>query len=161
ALSELTWPVDDAPTERERLRALARLAAGASGEAVALAEANGWSRPLERARRAFERRTRLRNPRVLAELDGRPTFRAPQLARFADCSSAWLFDRVVDPKTIDAEPDALLRGKVAHQALYAFYCGLPKELGEERVTAANLDAALGFLSRCLDQALAGGVRLDL
>jgi ATP-dependent helicase/DNAse subunit B len=161
ALSELTWPVDVAPTERERLRALARLAADAHDEAVALAAANGWARALGRARRAFDRQTRLRNPVVLAELDGRRTFGATELERFADCSSAWLFERVVDPKTIDAEPDALLRGKVAHQALYAFYGGLPKELGEERVTAGNLEAALGFLGRCLDEALAGGVRLDL
>jgi hypothetical protein len=49
--------------------------------------------------------------------------RATELERFADCSSAWLFERVVDPKTIDAEADAMLRGKVAHQTLYAFYSG--------------------------------------
>ncbi len=161
ALSEATWPLDEAPTERERLRALARLNADAPDDASALAEANGWTRPLGRARRAFERATRLRNPVVLAELGSRRTFGATELERFADCSSAWLFDRVVEPKKIDAEVDPLLRGKVAHQALYAFYNGLPKELGEDRVTPANLDASLDFLGRCLDEALRGGVRLDL
>src|SRR5262249_13771239 len=99
-LSESTWAVDAAPTERERLRALARLAADRPDEAVALGDANGWSRPLARARRAFDRPTRLRNPAVLAELDARRMFGATELERFADCSSAWLFERVVDPKTI-------------------------------------------------------------
>jgi RecB family exonuclease len=88
-------------------------------------------------------------------------FGATELERFGDCSSAWLFERVVDPKTIDAEADALVRGKVAHQALYTFYGGLPKELGSDRVTPENLEAALPFLERCLDEALRGGVRLEL
>jgi ATP-dependent helicase/DNAse subunit B len=162
ALSALSWPIDDAPTERERLRALARLAGeGPADDAEALADANGWTRRLRRARSAFQRRTRLRNPALIAELASRHVFSATELERFADCSSAWLFERVVDPKSIDAEADALLRGKVAHQALYAFYTGLPKELGAERVTDANVDAALDFLERCLDDALRGGVRLEL
>lgn len=162
-LSELTWQIDDAPTERERLRALARLAGdpGGAASATALADANGWGRPLSRARAAFERETRLRNPALLAEFGARRVFAATELERFADCSSAWLFERVIDPKTIDAESDALLRGKVAHQTLFAFYSGLPKELGADRVTEQTLDAALRFLDRCLSEALRGGVRLDL
>jgi ATP-dependent helicase/nuclease subunit B len=162
ALAELTWPIDEAPSERERLRALARLAADADPAAAeGLADANGWTRRLQRAQRAFRRRTRLRNQTLLAELGTRRMFSATELERFADCSSAWLFERVVDPKTIDAEPDALLRGKVAHQTLYAFYTGLPKALGADRVTDANLDAALAFLEHCLDESFRGGVRLEL
>jgi ATP-dependent helicase/DNAse subunit B len=163
ALSQLTWPLETAPTERERVRSLVRLASEPEQAdlAVALAEANDWARRLARARRAFDRDARLRNPAVLAVLGERTMFAATELERFVDCSSAWLFERVVDPKTIDAEADALVRGKVAHQALYAFYGGLPKELGSDRVTAANLDAALLFLERCLDDALRSGVRLEL
>ena len=162
-LSQLTWPLEAAPTERERLRALARLASGGDelDLALALAEANDWSRRLERARRAFDRVPRLRHPAVLAMLGERAMFGVTELERFVDCSSAWLFERVVDPKTIDAEADALVRGKIAHQALYTFYGGLPKELGSDRVTAGNLDAALPFLERCLDDALRSGVRLEL
>jgi len=163
SLSEVTWPIDRAPTDRERIRALARLAVGADtlDAALALADANDWGRRLQRARRAFERETRLRNPALLAEFGARTTFAATELERFVDCSSAWLFERIVDPKTIDAEPDAMLRGKVAHQTLYSFYSGLPKELGADRVTAGNLQSALLFLRRCLEDALRGGVRLDL
>jgi ATP-dependent helicase/nuclease subunit B len=161
ALSQLTWPLDAAPSERERLRALVQLAVAERDAATALAESNGWERRLGRARRAFDRETRLRNPAVLAFFAGKSTFAATELERFADCSSAWLFERVVDPKSIDAEADAMLRGKVAHQTLYAFYSGLPKELGVDRVTETNVDAAVSFLRRCLDDALRGGVRLEL
>jgi ATP-dependent helicase/DNAse subunit B len=162
-LSQLTWPLESAPTERERLRALARLGADPAQEdlADALAAANDWSRRLDRARRAFDRDVRLRNPAVLATLADRSMFGVTELERFVDCSSAWLVERVVDPKTIDAEADALVRGKVAHQALYAFYSGLPKEVGADRVGDDNLEPALAFLERCLDDALRGGVRLEL
>jgi ATP-dependent helicase/nuclease subunit B len=162
-LSQLTWPLDSAANERERMRALARLAADPDQAdlAFALADANGWTRRLERAHRAFDRNARLRNPAVLAWLGERTMFGATELERFVDCSSAWLLERIVDPKTIDAQADALVRGKVAHQALYAFYSGLPKELGCERIDGGNLEAALVFLERCLDEALRGGVRLEL
>ncbi len=163
ALSQLTWPLDTAPTERERLRALARIASDRPERdaARALADANGWSRRLDRALGAFQRKTALRNPAVVAQFANQTTFAATALERFVDCSSAWLVERVVDPKTIDAEADALLRGKVAHQALYTFYSRLPKELGSDRVTHGNLESALLFLVTCLDDALRGGVRIDL
>ena len=58
ALSALTWPLETAPTERERLRALALLAADPDDrdEAEALARANGWERRLDRALSAFDAR---------------------------------------------------------------------------------------------------------
>jgi hypothetical protein len=160
-LSSLTWGLEAAPSERERLRALARLAVDDAGEAAALAEANGWSRRLERARAAFDRPTALTSPAVLSWMSERSVFAATELERFADCSSAWLMDRIVDPKTIDAEPDPLLRGQVVHTTLSRFYSMLPKEVGADLVTPENLEAALGLVRRCLDDALESGVRLDL
>jgi ATP-dependent helicase/nuclease subunit B len=161
ALSELTWPLEQAPSERERLRALAQLAAekDAAETADALARANGWERRLERARAAFGRPTRLRHPAVLAELAARTSFNVTELERFADCSSAWLIDRVIDPRSIDAEVDPKLRGMVAHTALFRFYSRLPKELGAEQVSEERLDDALRILRICLDEAVAG-VRMD-
>ena len=148
ALSELTWPIEAAPTERERLRALARLSADPDATRARARARRGErldAAGSARARRAFEPRDRaLRNPAVLEQLGGRTVFGATELERFVDCSSAWLFERVVDPKTIDAEADALLRGKIAHQALYAFYSGLPKELGADRVTPETLEPALAL-----------------
>ena len=52
-LSELAWPIDAAPTERERLRALSLLAVDDPAGAGALASANGWTRRFERARRVL------------------------------------------------------------------------------------------------------------
>ena len=56
-------------------------------------------------------------------------FSATELERFADCSSAWLVERVIDPKTIDAEPDPMLRGQVVHTTLNRFYAALPQGAG--------------------------------
>ena len=162
ALSELTWSLDGAPTERERLRAVAGLCADESrrNDADGVARANGWERKLDRARRAFTRQTRLTHPLVLAELGGRSVFNVTELERFADCSSAWFFDRVIDPKTIDQEVDARLKGSVAHSALFRFFKGLPKELGVERVMPEKVEDAVRFMRTCLEQALAG-VRLEM
>lgn len=160
-LSALTWPLDEAPTDRERLRALAMLGVTDLDAARALADANDWRRRLDRARGAFSRDTRLVNDVVRAWLRARTTFSVTELERFADCSSAWLHERVISPKTIDAIVDPMLRGSVAHQTLYRFYSGLPKELGTERVTEQNVEPAVSFLRRCLDDALRGGVRLEL
>jgi ATP-dependent helicase/DNAse subunit B len=159
-LSQLTWPLEAAPTERERLRAVAMRAPDDRAAAEAIAAANGWERRLTRALRAFERPTRLTHPAVLAELSRRTTFNVTELERFVDCSSMWFLDRMIDPKTMDREPDARMRGSIAHQALYRFYSGLPKQLGIDRVGPDELEAGLGFLRRCLDEAV-DGVRMEL
>jgi ATP-dependent helicase/DNAse subunit B len=159
-LSELTWPLEAAPTERERLRTVALRAADDRPAAVAIASANGWERRLTRALHAFERPTRLTHPQVLDELRSRVTFSVTELERFADCSSIWFLERLIDPKTIDARVDARLRGQIAHQVLFRFYSGLPKELGTERVEAERVEDAVAYLRRCLDEAIEG-VRMEL
>jgi RecB family exonuclease len=159
-LSALVWPLDDAPTERERLRALAELAARDAKEADAIARANGWERRLERARGAFRRPTKLTHPLVLEQLGSRASFGVTELERFADCSSAWFVERFLDPKTIDAEPDAKQRGSVAHSALYRFFSRIPAELGVEKLEPQHIEAATALMRRCLDDAVAG-VRMDL
>jgi len=160
-LSALTWPLEEAPSDRERLRSLSLLAASDADQAIVLADANGWERRLSRARGALRRETRLRSESLRAVYGARSMFSVTELERFADCSSAWLFERVISPRTIDAEADAMLRGSVAHSALHKFYAGLPKELGSDRVVPENVEQAVGFLRRCLDDALRGGVRLEL
>ena len=159
-LSALTRPLEEARTERERLRAVARLDAVERAEASALARANGWERRLGRARGAFARRTKLTHPLVLESLGARDAFGVTELERFADCSSAWFVERYLDPKSIDAEVDAKLKGSVAHTALSRFFSGLPKELGSDRVEADRVEDAVRFMRACLDDAL-GGVRMDM
>jgi ATP-dependent helicase/nuclease subunit B len=159
-LSALTWSLDDAPTERERLRALAELASRDRPAADALARANAWERRLERAAGAFDRPTRLTHPLVLEQLQAKTTFNVTELERFADCSSAWFVERFLGPRTIDAEVDAKLRGSVAHNALYKFFTRLPKELGVERLDESVVDAAVRLMRDCLDEAVQG-VRMDM
>src|SRR5262249_16329496 len=160
SLSQLTWPLEDAPTTRERLRATASLAADDAELARSVAAPTERDRRIQRALQAFTRRTRLTHPQVVEELRRRATYGVTELERFADCSSMWFVERLIDPRAIDAELDARLRGGVAHQALFRFYSGLPKELGVERIDADRADEAMPFLRRCLEDALRGG-RMEL
>lgn len=160
-LSALTWDVQAAPTERERVRGVAALASSDPAQARALAAAGNWVRQLERALGAWDRPTRLVNPSVLRELRETTRFSATELERFVDCSSMWLIERVVAPREIDPEIDARLRGTVAHAALYRFFSGLPKRFGTDTVDPGRLEEAVEYLHECLDEAIAGHVRLDL
>ena len=160
-LARLTWPLDEAPTERERLRALARLAADEPKEADALAFANGWQRKLGRARRAFTRPTAITHPRALALLGSRETFRVTDLERMAGCSAAWFVERYLRPGGIDQAIDPRMRGSIAHVALQRFYTQLPAAVpGAERVTPENVEAAVRLMHECVDSALETGLRID-
>ena len=160
-LSRLTWPIESAPTERERLRSLSRLAAEDPREAEALAYANGWQRKLGRARGAFSRPTAIVHPRAVALLASRATFSVSGLERMAGCSSAWFIERHLHPGEIDASIDAKMRGSIAHVAMQRFYSQLPSALpGAERVTTDNVEAAAELMRRCVDSALDSGLRID-
>jgi ATP-dependent helicase/DNAse subunit B len=160
-LAALTWPLETAPSERERLRALAAVAPTDRSAATSLARANGWERRLERALAAFDRPTRLTHPAVLEELRQKACFSVTDLERFADCSSMWFVERLLSPRSIDAEVDARLRGTIAHQALFTFFKGLPKRTGDERPRPETLEEALAFLRECLHDALQAHVRIDV
>jgi ATP-dependent helicase/nuclease subunit B len=160
-LAALTWPLEEAPSQRERLRALASLAPAEPGTATSLARANGWERRLDRALAAFQRPTRLTHPAVLEELRQKSSFSVTDLERFADCSSMWFVERFLQPRSIDAEVDARLRGTVAHQALFTFFKGLPKRTGDERPRPENLEESLEFLRECLRDALQAHLRIDV
>jgi ATP-dependent helicase/DNAse subunit B len=97
---------------------------------------------------------------LLSELAARGAFNVTELERFADCSSAWFFERLIDPKQIDRQVDAMLRGSVAHTTLNRFFGGLPKAIGSERVEESRLDDALAFLNECLEGALTG-VKMEM
>ncbi len=163
ALSELVWPLEGAPSERERLRAVSWLSSTDRSGAEGIALANGWERRLARAFDAFRRPTRLTDPAVLESLASRTMFGVTELEAFAGCSSIWFVERMLDPKSMDAEVDPRMRGSIAHQTLFKFFSGLPKRLGCEQVSPEQLDDALAFLSECLTEAIAGGAenRLEL
>ena len=161
-LARLTWPIEAAPTERERLRSLARLAASDPREADALAYANGWQRKLGRAKRAFSRPTAITHPRAVSLLTSRDTFRVTDLERMATCSSAWFVERYLRPGEIDQVIGPKMKGSIAHVALQRFYSQLPSAIpGAERVTPENVEAAVRLMHECVDGALDSGLRIDV
>src|SRR5207245_10895235 len=141
-----------ASPERARLRARAELAARDAEAAEVLARANGWERRLARALTAFQRPTRITPPLVLEQLGSRTSFAGTELERFADCSSAWFVERFLSPRTIDAEPDAMQRGSVAHTALSRFFTRVPAELGVEKLEPGNNHDAKRLMRQCLGEA---------
>ena len=89
----------------------------------------GGSGGSARACVAFDRPTRLRHPAVLEELRAKTTFGVTELEAFADCSSIWFIERIVSPRSIDNQPDARLRGSIAHSALHKFFAGCRRRSG--------------------------------
>ena len=93
-LSSLTWTLESAPSDRERLRAVARLSVDEGGRASALAAANGWTRRLDRALTAFDRPTDARRAPVSSagseheRRSPRPSSSASPTARPPGSSSA-------------------------------------------------------------------------
>lgn len=157
------WPpqdVESAPTERERLRALAALGATEPAAARSVAAANGLTRRIERALTAFSRPTALTRA-ARAELEAASTFSVTDLEQFGTCSSLWFVDRQLKPREIDRRVDPRLRGTVAHRALHRFYAGIPRSLGVEQVSEDRLEEALAFLRECLAEAIESQVWLEL
>src|SRR6476619_6954449 len=101
AIGDLTHPLEQAPSERERQRALARELRTRPDWAAAVADHHGWTRKLERARLAYRRRPQLRNATVLAALAAQERFSVTEVAKFAECSSAWFVERFLQPGEID------------------------------------------------------------
>ena len=161
-LSRLTWPVEGAPSERERLRALARLSASDPDAAQALAQANGWERRLARATGAWRRRLALTDPAVLGLLGARETFRVTDLERMATCSAAWFVERFLSPGEIDRDPRHEGAWPDRAHGAQRFYSQLPSVVpGADRVTADNLDEALSLMRECVDGAVESGLRFDV
>ena len=155
-----------APTERERLRALARLSADAESDATSRSRSptrtagRGASR---RARRAFERRHaapqpgRARAARRRARRSARPSSSASSTARRPGSSSGWSTRRRSTPR-----PTRCCAARSRTRRSTRSTSGLPKELGADRVTprdaraGARASSSAASTTRC-----ARGVRLEL
>ena len=159
-LSALTRELEAAPTERERLRALATLVGRRRSEAAALARENGWGRRLERAT-GVRSPTRLTHERALRLVGGRDSYSVSELERMASCSAAWFVERYLRPATIDKEIDRMMRGSILHAALQRFYQQLPSAIpGADRVTEENLEPAIALMHDCVAHAVETGLRID-
>jgi ATP-dependent helicase/DNAse subunit B len=154
-LADVSWPLQAAPSDRERLRALTREMREDPDWATGVAAMMGWERKLRRAANATRRDTRLHSPELLAELAAVERYSVTELERYGDCSSMWFVDRVLSPREIDFELDARMRGSIAHATLARFFTLLPAELGIERLAEDDLPAAYPLMRRCLAEALGG------
>ncbi|HEX6724279.1 MAG TPA: PD-(D/E)XK nuclease family protein, partial [Gaiella sp.] len=124
------------------------------------ARVNGWDRRLERATRAFDRPTQITHERAL-RLMARDSFSVSELERMASCSAAWFVERYLRPSTIDKQIDRMLRGSILHAALQRFYVKLPSAIpGADRVTEANVEAAVALMSQCVVDAVETGLRIE-
>ncbi len=86
---------------------------------------------------AFRRPTRLTHPARARGARARSDVRRHRARALRRLLVGVVRRAALDPRSIDAEADAKLRGSVAHTALHRFFAGLPKELGIERVDAEN------------------------
>ena len=132
-LSEVTWPLEVAPTGHEWTRA-----AAAAGPRVEQAVPDG-----------------LRSEDAIEDLAGERAFSASALEAFADCPVKWLVDRRLDPEALEPDPEAMVRGSYAHEVLRRTYERLREETGSARVSDANRSEAerilLDELERCGDR----------
>ena len=119
SLSEVTWPLDAAPTEAEWERAFALEAGGGDP-----------GRP-----------DGLHDPAVLEELAGLTAFSASALEAFADCPVKWLVERFLHPEALEPDPEPLVRGSYAHAVLEATYSRLRDRTGSAKVTPDSLAVA--------------------
>ncbi len=153
-LGDVVFSVAAAPTARERVRAVCHLAQADRQRAERIAAADGSGRRLRRATTAYRRRTRLRDPDVLARLGGLDRFPVTTLERFADCSSWWFVERHLDPRDIDATYDARLAGSVAHSALQRFYKGVPAAFGRDRLEPPDAERAEELIRQAVAESMA-------
>ena len=131
--------------------------------ALALAEANGWTRRLEpRARAPSTREPRLRNPVVLAaarRAHGLRRDRARALRRLL--LGLVLRARRSTRRRSTPRPTRCCAARSPTRRSTRSTRVCRKELGVDRVTPETLEPALAFLARCLDEAFGSGVRLEL
>ena len=150
--SDVVFPVEDAPTVRERARSIAALAATDADEALRLAGAAGVTGAIRRALAARRQGTRLSDQRLLDELQEKDPFGVTELDRFGKCSNVWFIERRLNPKRIDEPVDDRLRlGTIAHSVLNRFYREVPGLLNVTALVPAQADAAVVEAHRIVDE----------
>ncbi|MEJ7750522.1 MAG: PD-(D/E)XK nuclease family protein [Thermoleophilaceae bacterium] len=137
SLSDMTWPLEAAPTESEWERTLAR----------------------EGPRRASEVPGALTAPEALSALSGRGAVSAGALERFASCPVKWLVEDVLKPEKLEPDPEQMVRGSYAHSVLERTFRLLRERTGSRRVTTENLPEAEQILIAALTS-LQGEFRLS-
>ena len=121
----------------------------------------GWGGPgapcdRERARAEAYEGPRVREPaaasltseEVLAALRAQPTWSASALEVYAGCPVKWFVERLLDPEGLQPDPEALVRGTLAHAVLEQ---ALSRLVNGGGLTAAHLPEARAAVHEALDQ----------
>ncbi|MDQ4072089.1 MAG: PD-(D/E)XK nuclease family protein, partial [Actinomycetota bacterium] len=128
-VGEVAWDAGQAPTELEHGRALA-----ARGRRRSPAAPGG-----------------LRSPPMMAELASRRDFSAGELEALAACGIRWLVEKVLRPEGLEPDPEALVRGRLAHEALRLTLERLRERTGSARVRPETLPDAESILAETLEE----------
>lgn len=125
ALGAVAWPPDEEPTAREAARS-----AAARGPR---------RRPLPLGP--------LRDPAVLAAVREREGWSGTALETLAGCGVRWFVERWLRPATTEPDPEAMMRGSLAHRLLEQVL----RDLGPRVLGPDDLPAARAALARALAQ----------
>lgn len=128
-LGAVAWP-GDAPTARAGARAAA--AAGPARRPAPLAP--------------------LRAEAALRALRERPAWSASSLEAWAKCPVRWFVERYLNAEDLEADPEPMVRGSVAHETLEATLRGLREETGSARLTPDRLRVARDRMRAALAEA---------
>ena len=129
SLADVTWELEQAPTEAEWERAVARAGPRRQDAVV---------EPLSL-------------PAAIEPLAARKAVSAGALERFAACPVSWLVDDVLDPEKLEPDPEQMVRGSYAHKVLEVTYARLREQSGDRRVTPGNLADAERILLEALEE----------
>lgn len=129
ALGAVGWPAGCEPSERERLRGAAAAAPPRSEPPPAP----------------------LRDPDHLARLRGRAAWSASGLELWASCPVRWFVERLLEPEGLTPDPEAMLRGALAHCVLEAVVRGLIEQTGSGRLDERSLPAARGLAEAAIER----------
>ncbi len=125
-LADITWPANEAPTERELARTRAAAAAPLAGDVPS---------PIgSLSETALEH---VRHRRILS---------AGALESYGDCPVRWLIERELQPAKLEPDPDPLVRGAYMHNLIEQVL----RRLGDP-VTRETLPRALEILDEVLDR----------
>jgi ATP-dependent helicase/DNAse subunit B len=114
-LGEVGWAPGAAPTAREAARS-----AAASGP-----------------RSEPERMAPLRDPAVLQALAERPSWSASSLEIWVGCPVKWFVERFLRARALGPDPEAMVRGSLAHRVLEEVFQALGEPLGPASLPAAK------------------------
>ncbi|MBV8219973.1 MAG: PD-(D/E)XK nuclease family protein, partial [Solirubrobacterales bacterium] len=125
-LADVTWPAEEAPTERELARARAAANAPLAGDI-----------PSPIGSLSQDALEHVRHRRILS---------AGALESYGNCPVRWLIERELQPAKLEPDPDPLVRGAYMHHVIEQVL----RRLGEP-VTQQSLPHALEILDEVLDR----------